>query len=154
MKKTTFLITVLLFTTISFSQTMNLKESFQVTGEEYVTGEDGILRIYVNVWGHVENPGTYLIFDGANIIDILSLAGGPKDGSNLNKIKIVSKNNEDEKILNFKEMSQNIQKFKIEPFDTIVIEQTAFSKLNENSRLYTILLQLLNLTYTINNIGD
>ena len=31
------------------------------SGEDYIIGEDGIKRIYVNIWGHVKHPGTYLV---------------------------------------------------------------------------------------------
>ena len=34
-----------------------------ISSADYITGEDGIVRMYVNVWGHVKNPGTYLVYD-------------------------------------------------------------------------------------------
>lgn len=151
MKKFISIIILILLSNIALSQN-TLNKNFQLTGEQYVTGEDGVVRIYVNVWGHVQNPGSYLIFDGANIIDILSLAGGPKNGANVKKIKILSKNEEKEKIISLQAINDGSINLTLKPFDTIVINQTRLSRLNESSRIYTIILQLINLLYTIEKL--
>ena len=51
--------------------------STQLTGEDYITGEDGVPRMSINVWGHVKYPGTYLVYDGIDLLTCLSMAGGP-----------------------------------------------------------------------------
>ena len=38
---------------------------------KYITGEDGVIRMYINLMGHVKNPGTYLVYDK---IDFMSFA--------------------------------------------------------------------------------
>jgi len=151
MKKIILLITFFLLSNTAFSQSLS-SNNLQFTGEKYVTGDDGVVRIYVNVWGHVQNPGSYLIFDGANIIDILSLAGGPKNGANVKKIKILSKNEKEEKIISLQDINDGSINLVLKPFDTIIINQTRLSKLNESSRIYTIMLQLVNLLYTIERL--
>ena len=50
---------------------------------QFITGEDGIKRIYINVWGHVKNPGNHLVFDGIDLPTLLSVVGGPLSGANL-----------------------------------------------------------------------
>lgn len=44
----------------------------------------------VKVIGEVEQPGSYTVFQGANLVDALYLAGGPTDMASLKKIRIVS----------------------------------------------------------------
>ena len=39
----------------------------QLTGEDYITGDDGVPRMSINVWGHVKYPGTYLVYDGIDV---------------------------------------------------------------------------------------
>ena len=31
------------------------------TGARYISGDDGTIRMYVNIWGHVGNPGRILV---------------------------------------------------------------------------------------------
>ena len=51
----------------------NTNSSTILTGEDYITGEDGIPRMNVNIWGHVKNPGSYLVYDGIDILTCLSM---------------------------------------------------------------------------------
>ncbi len=48
----------------SFSQSepdkVNIRSN---TGVRYVSGEDGVIRMYVHVWGHVASPGRILVDD-------------------------------------------------------------------------------------------
>tara|TARA_B100000575_G_scaffold258630_1_gene230365 strand:- start:13616 stop:14110 length:495 start_codon:yes stop_codon:yes gene_type:complete len=128
-----------------------------VTGEKYVSGQDGIVRIYVNIWGHVKYPGTYLVYDGINLVNALSLAGGPLEGANLKKVKIISQENSQLKLYNLEEGISKVNKLdnkKIDPFDTIFIEQTIANKVLSRSALITAVLQLVNLIYTIENLDS
>ena len=47
-----------------------------LSNEDYITGEDGVIRMYVNVIGHVKNPGIYLVYDEIDCMSIMSYAGG------------------------------------------------------------------------------
>ncbi|GAG84810.1 unnamed protein product, partial [marine sediment metagenome] len=44
--------------------------------------------MWVNVWGHVQKPGSYLVYDGIDIATVLSITGGPKQGANLKKLLV------------------------------------------------------------------
>ena len=58
-----------------FNKTNNqMGSSLLLTGEDYITGEDGVPRMSVNVWGHVKYPGTYLVYDGIDLLNLISLA--------------------------------------------------------------------------------
>ena len=45
-----------------------------ISNEKYITGDDGGIRMYINVLGHVESPGLYLVYDGIDIMSALSMA--------------------------------------------------------------------------------
>ena len=49
----------------SFSQSepdkVNIRSN---TGARYVSGEDGIICMYMNVWEHIASPGGILVDDG------------------------------------------------------------------------------------------
>jgi len=132
------------------------KNMMDVNGEEYLVGDDGILRIYVNIWGHVKSQGTYLIFDGANMINALSLAGGPLDGANLKKVDLISTQNNSRTTYNLESLINNspieLTKLKLNPYDTIIIKESAANKILVRSNLVGAILQLVNVLYTIENL--
>ena len=70
----------------------------QLTGEDYITGEDGVPRMSINIWGHVKYPGTYLVYDGIDFLTCLSMAGGPLKGAKLSKVSIISKSGQNQTI--------------------------------------------------------
>ena len=123
-----------------------------VSGDEYITSSDGIVQIYVNIWGHVKNPGTFLVFDGATTVDVLSQAGGPLDGAKLSSIEVRSK--KDGKIIEIDLNNHQEAITRLKPYDTIVVTQTVRNKLSKNASIISILVQLLNLLYTIDKLGD
>ena len=48
--------------------------------------------MYINILGHVKSPGTYLVYDGIDIMSAFSTAGGYLDGANFKKIIIYGHN--------------------------------------------------------------
>ena len=123
-----------------------------LTGEKYITGDDGVARIAVNIWGHVKTPGTYLIYDGVDILTCLSLAGGPLKGANLKKVSILSIDGSEKKI-NLNKLTKDRQLYRIDinPSDTILIEEKLASYFLSRSNLISTLLQVLNLILVIQN---
>lgn len=61
---------------------------------QYVLGNNDVLLITVNLWGHVLKPGIYSVPSAFNIIDLLSSAGGPLKTARLNDVRIIRKNQE------------------------------------------------------------
>lgn len=45
--------------------------------------------VFVNVLGAVQKPGNYELFPGANLIDVIFLAGGPRDDASIRNIKLI-----------------------------------------------------------------
>lgn len=117
------------------------------TGQKYFTGQDGIIRMYVNIWGHVNKPGTHLVYDGIDFVTLLSISGGPKEGANLGKIKLI-REEEDENgktvyEIDFNEFVNSGNKetlVVIKPNDTIIIgEKTSHMLLSNLSVVNTAL---------------
>ena len=72
---------------LTFSQTESEKSSIPLnTGARYISGENGTIRMYVNIWGYVSNPGRILVDHGIDLSTLLSLSGGPNKGVNLKKV--------------------------------------------------------------------
>ena len=121
------------------------------TGEDYITGEDGIKRIYINIWGHVKYPGTYLVYEDIDITTLLSMAGGPLDGADLSNIKVMRKNNTSDNIDLENILSSNKDiNFEFSPYDTISVKPTFSFYIRDNAYILNVFLQLLTLGITVN----
>jgi len=114
-----------------------------LTGEDYITGEDGVPRMGINVWGHVKYPGTYLVYDGIDLLTCLSLAGGPMKGAKISDVSIISKDGLVRSV--DLEDLEGIAKITLDPYDTIYIDETLGNYLLARSNVINILLQITNL---------
>ncbi len=61
---------------------------FQISSERYLTNSDGSIMMNINIWGHVNSPGSHLVYDGIDFATLLSKVGGPIDGANLKNVRI------------------------------------------------------------------
>ena len=67
----------------------NSQNEYQISSEKYITDSNGNIKMNVNVWGHVGQPGNHLVFEGIDIVTLLSIVGGPMDGAKLDRIKLI-----------------------------------------------------------------
>jgi polysaccharide export outer membrane protein len=80
----------------------------------------------VKVIGEVKSPGSYTVFQGATLVDVLYMAGGPTENAALNKIRLVSpqKQSSREITINMDEMlksDHNVEFPEILPGDVIYV---------------------------------
>ncbi len=125
------------------------------SGERYITDDDGIIKMWVNVWGQVIRPGSYLVYDGIDLASLISTSGGPKPGANLKNIRLYRELPDADGQLS---ISINLKKFlqsgdsgdftHVLPNDTYVIPQSFGSYVLSNLNIVNTLLNFYNL-YTI-----
>ena len=126
-----------------------INNNIHLTGEDYITGEDGVPRMSINIWGHVKYPGTYLVYDGIDLLTCISMAGGPLKGAKVSKISIVSKNGETQFInLNNITNQKNFNKIVLKPHDTIKIDEKLGHVLLTKTSIIAVFLQLTNVILT------
>lgn len=80
------------------------KES-SASGAQYDYSDPNAVNIKVMVWGYVKFPGQYIIPATSNVINLLSLAGGPTQDAELDGLKLFRVN---------KDASQSIIDFNYE----------------------------------------
>ena len=125
------------------------------SGERYITDDDGIIKMWVNVWGQVIRPGSYLVYDGIDLASLISTSGGPKPGANLKNIRLYRELPDADGQLS---ILINLNKFlksgdkgdftRVLPNDTYVIPQSFGSYVISNLNIVNTLLNFYNL-YTI-----
>ena len=144
---------------VCFSISSILASPYQdlISSDKYITTEDGVIRLYVNIIGHVKKPGTYLVYDGIDIMTALSSAGGYLNGANLSNITIYKSNGTKsnfnlKKILDSEESLS--EKIILDPHDTIYIDESISNKIFSSSNLPYIIISLINLAITLENVKD
>ena len=152
-----YYIIILLLVNISFSA-IPLSVEGMLSSKPYITGEDGVIRMSVNIIGHVKKPGTFVVYDGIDLLTLLSLSGGPLAGANLKKVLIKHYDGSIDIVnlnkLMFNKTSSPNSEFKLKPRDTVFINQKMFSKLITSSNLPTIFLSILNIALTLERTQD
>lgn len=126
--------------------------SYPRSGERYITDENGIIKMWVNVWGQVNQPGSHLVYDGIDLATLLSITGGPKAGANLKKIRLFRELPDANGQLS---LSIDLAKFlksgdrgdftRVLPNDTFVIPQSFSSYIISNLNIVNTLLNFYNL---------
>ena len=129
------------------------------TGARYVSGKDGIIRMYVNVWGHVGNPGRILVNEGIDLATLFSLTGGPKKGAKLNSVRVYHEYPDKEgnivHIIDFTDFLKSGDRsnfISLQPNDTFIIRQTAFAYLIQEVGTINTLMSLINIYLNLSNI--
>ena len=143
-----------------FSQSQSDKVNIRSnTGARYVSSDDGVLRMYVNIWGHVATPGRILVDDGIDLATLLSLTGGPSKGANMKNVRVYheypDKNGNIVNIIDFTEFLKTGDRsnfITIQPNDTFIIQQTVLSYIIDEIGTVNTLMNLINIYLNLSNI--
>ena len=158
--KKQFLILALLIFSVGFPRAELTQVDIPVnTGARYVSGKDGIIRMYVNVWGHVGKPGRILVDEGIDLATLFSLTGGPIKGAKLNSVRVYHEYpDKDGKIAHiidftdFIEVGDRSNFIDIQPNDTFIIKQTTWSYFLEEMGTINTLMNLINIYLNLTNL--
>ena len=158
--KQNFLILSLIIFGIGFSQTESTKSDIPLnTGARYVSGQDGVIRMYVNVWGHVGDPGRILVDEGIDLATLFSLTGGPQKGANLTKIRVYheypNRHGNIIDVIDFEDFIKTGDRsnfITIQPNDTFIIKQTTWSYFIKEVGTVNTLINLINIYLNLSNL--
>ena len=136
----------------------NRSPNYQISSEQYVTDASGNIRMNVNVWGHVNQPGSHLVFEGIDMVTLLSSVGGPKIGADLNKIKIIREVEDFSGQItyvidfnNFLKSGDRSNFIKIKPNDTVFIPQKLSNIVMKQVGAFNTIISLLTLYLQVRN---
>ena len=134
---------------------------YQISSERYLTNAKGSIMMNVNIWGHVNAPGSHIVYDGIDFASLLSIVGGPMDGANLKNVRIYREIPDADGTLfyqiNLNEFinTGNRSKFiKIKPNDTIIVPQKLSSYLLKQVGTINTLFSLINIYLQLVNLAS
>ena len=137
----------------------NSQNEYQISSEKYITDSNGNIKMNVNVWGHVGQPGNHLVFEGIDIVTLLSIVGGPVGGARLDRIRLIREIPEENGKLvftiNFNEFIKSGDRsnfIKIKPNDTVIIPQKFSSFLMSTASGINTILSLITIYIQITSI--
>ncbi len=93
-----------------------------------LSGEQGLM-ITVNLWGFVERPGQYVVPSSTNLVQLMSLAGGPTEYAHLDKVEIIRQNMQPDSTYKTQIIKVDLKEFQkkgnqtplLSPGDTIIV---------------------------------
>lgn len=128
----------------------------QISSKRYFTDEFGNILMNVNFWGHVNEPGRHVVYDGIDLATLLSMVGGPQTGANLKKVRLFRETEDENGNLVYE---INMERFlktgnredfvKVLPNDTFVVPQTFTSLVFSEMRTVNTIMSMLNLYFTM-----
>jgi hypothetical protein len=102
-------------------------------GSYYYVARPNEMTMQVNIWGFVHHPGRYEVNTGADLVQLLSYAGGPTNDADMEDIRITRMVRRDG-VISTKEMRINLRrvekvdeaKLQLQPGDTIFMDHTSW----------------------------
>ena len=161
MKKIKYTLSLLMFGLL-FAQNDIAEEptfsDFQISSERYLTDGNGNIMMYVNIWGHVEQPGHHLVYEGIDLATLMSVVGGPKSGANMKKVRVYREIPEDDGTLvyhldfeKFVSSGDRSEFIRIKPNDTIIIPEKISNYFLTQVGTVNTFLSLFNLYFQLTN---
>jgi len=159
MKKIKYTLSLLMFGLL-FAQSNIAEEltfsDFQISSERYLTDDKGNIRMYVNIWGHVGNPGHHLVYEGIDLATLMSVVGGPKSGANMKKVRVYREIPEEDGTLvyyldfeKFVSSGDRSEFIRIKPNDTIIIPEKISNYILTQVGTVNTFLSLFNLYFQL-----
>ena len=133
-----------------------------VTGKSvnYYYAKPGDITITVSLWGFVQKPGLYEVSSSTNLIQLLSLAGGPGAYADLDNIKIIRSLKDKKGKLIKKEIKVNLEnmlnlseeQISLKPGDVIYVNHTNWYTVKEAFSLTSSVALLFSAMYYLTRI--
>ncbi|MFH1690030.1 MAG: SLBB domain-containing protein [Candidatus Eisenbacteria bacterium] len=119
-------------------------------------GLEDELNIRVQIWGEVRVPGLYIVADGTDLIEAISLAGGPTADASLSGVKVVRFAGDfrgviDVDVSDYIESASEDATLWLQPNDTINVPARFWPKVGRWAGLLTTLALIANVVVNASN---
>lgn len=109
----------------------------------YLGGREG-LTISVNLWGFVKNPGRYEVPSSTDLVQLISLGGGPLEHAELDGVKIARQIMQPDSTYKTEVIPVDLDRFRktgektplLLPGDTIIVPGSTFSTIQQIVSLF------------------
>lgn len=109
--------------------------------------EAGAVR--VGVWGEVTRPGQYLLSGSPDVLELLSVAGGPTGRADLGRVLLLRERDGTRARLNLGRLTAQAKPVFLAPGDIVVVPESFWRKLERSLPVVTAVATLVNLAVVI-----
>jgi protein involved in polysaccharide export with SLBB domain len=113
------------------------------------TSPPAALSVRAAVWGQVARPGLYLLEGSPDLFELLSVAGGPSTGADLNNITLVRERDHTRRRLDLSRIAVSGEPFFLASGDVVIVPESFWSRFNRNLPVISTLAVVANLAVTI-----
>jgi protein involved in polysaccharide export with SLBB domain len=103
------------------------------------------------VWGQVRAPGAYRLSANPDVIELLSVCGGPTDQADLNHVTLIRGVDQKRVPLNLKQALGSGQVISVTPGDVLIVPRSLWYSVRDELVVVTTLAVFANLYFTIAN---
>jgi hypothetical protein len=128
----------------------------QMSSQRYHADKDGNILMFINVLGHVNSPGNHLVYDGIDLVTLLSIVGGPKKGAKLKKVRLFREIPDENGMISYELDLNDFFKngvrdnlIEVKPNDTIIFTETHTSYILSQIGSVSTFLQIINLYFQL-----
>lgn len=92
-------------------------------------GKEGPIKVYV--WGEVKSPGMYSFFAKPEVVELISVAGGPTERADLSRVILIRAKDGKREKLNAHKLMEKGELVLLMPRDVLLIPTARFYRLKE-----------------------
>ena len=97
------------------------------------------------IWGQVRSPGAKQLGPNPDLLELISVAGGPADGANLRKVELIRAAGRERVKIDVDRMVRDGDIIPLQPGDIVIIPRTGWYKFRDNLWLVGGTASVLNL---------
>lgn len=112
--------------------------------------DEGGIKAYI--WGEVEKPGAYRLFGTPDILELISVAGGPTQRADLKKVILIKAKDGKKRKINIDRIMKEGKIIFLTSGDVVVVQPRMFYLLREYLSVVSSIAILLNLAITLSRL--
>ncbi len=106
------------------------------------------LSVRAAVWGQVNRPGQFFLSGSPDLFELISAAGGPTAGADLNRIIVISERDATRRHINLHRLACSGQPFFIATGDVVIVPESFWSKFRNGLPVITAAAAVANVAIT------
>lgn len=109
----------------------------------------GPLAVRAAVWGQVRNPGQYRLPCSPDLIELVSVAGGPLPDADLSRLTLIRERDGTRQCVDLRQLAASGSPLFLVPGDIVIVHGTPWSRIREGIPAVTAVVAAANVVITL-----
>ena len=120
----------------------------------YQSAEAPALEVRAAVWGEVNRPGQYSLSGSPDLLELISMGGGPTAAADINRVIVIREQDGSRHTINLNRLARSGKRFFIVSGDVVVIPQSFWSRFRQGLPVITAAAAVANVVITVILLGQ